>query len=148
MKYIPIAAALLLGACNTVPNNFNHDGSITNTMALIAQTEAHAPNSVPGEFEFLIKAADEIRGHVYLNTELDYRDRRSISITMSPSAVRDFVAKYNQSPKTALVNKQIRVTGEAQRVTIDFYSQGRRTDKYYFQTHIDVTELSQLTVLN
>ena len=43
-----------------------------------------------------------------------------------------------QHLKLFFVNKTVEVTGEAKRVKIYFISNGMLTDKYYFQTHINV----------
>ncbi|WP_276328890.1 hypothetical protein [Shewanella japonica] len=39
------------------------------------------------------------------------------------------------------------IKGQAKRQKIEFYSKGKRTDKYYYQTHILVKGLSQIEVI-
>jgi len=116
-------------------------------MNLIALTEEKAPNGVQGTFKFLIKASGIRRDRVYLNTELDYRDRRAITISVAPNIVTEFTSKYGSTPDNYFVDKTIEVTGEAKRVKIYFISKGRMTSKYYFQTHIDVSSVEQIKVV-
>lgn len=84
---------------------------------------------------------------MYLNTETDYRDRRSITISIQPNVVAELQSKYGQPADTFFIDKIIEVTGEAKRVTIDFMSRGRATNKYYYQTHIAVSSIKQLRVI-
>ena len=46
------------------------------------------------------------------------------------------------------INKTVEVTGEAKRMIIDFYAMGKKTGKYYFQIHINITSLNQIKVLD
>lgn len=142
MKYFVLVMALLLSACSSTNSN------IADTMNLIALSEESAPNGVKGEFNFLIKAVGKRRGTVFLNTELDYRDRRAVSIVLSPKVVSELTKQYASTPETYFTNKHITVKGEAKREQIYFYSKGRITPKYYYQTHIDVTSIDQISVSN
>lgn len=85
---------------------------------------------------------------VYLNTELDYRDRRSITIALHPKVIAAFTKKCGISPKVYFLNKNIEVTGKAKQIKVWFFSNGKRTEKYYFQTHIRVKSLNQIKVLS
>lgn len=114
---------------------------------LIVLTESNAPNAVEGSFKFKIKASGVKRGEVFLNTELDYRDRRSITVTIAPGVASALLEKYGATPETFFVNKTVAVTGEAKRVKIYFISNGMLTDKYYFQTHINVPSIDNITVV-
>jgi len=135
-------SALVLTACSLTSNV-----NIADTMNLIALTEEKAPNGVQGTFKFLIKASGIKRDKVYLNTELDYRDRRAITISVAPNIVSAFTRKYGSPPDNYFVDKTIEVTGEAKRVKIYFISKGRMTSKYYFQTHIKVSSVEQIKVV-
>jgi len=143
MKYFILISTLVLNACSLIPSI-----SISDTMSLIALTEENAPNGVRGTFKFQIKASGVKRGEVFLNTEVDYRDRRAITIALAPGVVSEFTHRYGASPDTYFVDKYIEVSGEAKRIRIDFISRGRMTNKYYYQTHINVTQLNQIRVLN
>jgi len=140
LKPLILTLALVLGACSSTST------STINTMKLIALSEQSAPNGVQGTFNFLIKATGNRRGDIFLNTEDDYKDRRAITIVLSPKVSSDFTSKYGSTPDLYFINKTIEVTGEAKREKIYFYSKGRVTTKYYYQTHIDVTSLDQIKI--
>lgn len=142
MKYLMVFFALMLSACNSTSSN------IADTMNLIALSEENAPKGVEGQFNFLIKASGKRRGTVFLNTQLDYRDRRALSIVLSPNVVSDLTNKYSSAPENFFINKNISVSGEAKREQIYFYSKGKMTSKYYYQTHINVTSIEQISIVN
>jgi len=147
MKYLILLSVLVLSACSTT-HEVTSNVELTDIMQLIEKTEINAPKGVMGTFQFQIKASGIQRNNVYLNTELDYRDRRSITVALHPKAVIEFTKKYGSSPDVYLINKNIQVTGEAKRIKILFLSNGKKTDKYYFQTHVRVTSIDQIKVLS
>jgi hypothetical protein len=136
-----------LSACTATPEVTPNSVS-TDVMRLIEQTEVNAPEGVKGTFIFSIKASGIERKVVYLNTELDYRDRRSITVALHPKTIAAFTKKYGSSPEAYFINKNIEVTGEAKQMKILFVSDGKRTEKYYFQTHIRVKSINQIKVVS
>jgi hypothetical protein len=116
-------------------------------MNLIALSEEKAPEGIKGTFQLPIKASGNRRDVVYLNTEKDYRDRRNITVAIHPKLIEEFTKKYGESPDSYFIDKTIEVTGEVKRMKIFFYSKGKITKKYYFQTHVRVASLSQIRVL-
>lgn len=142
MKYLILTLSLFLSACNSSPST-----NLTDAMNLIVLTESNAPNAIEGSFKFKIKASGVKGGEVFLNTELDYRDRRSITVTIAPHVASVLLEKYGATPETFFVNKTVAVTGEAKRVKIYFISNGMLTNKYYFQTHINVPSIDNITVV-
>ncbi len=147
MKHLILLSILLLSACSTTPEVTSNSVS-TDVMRLIEQTEVNAPEGVKGTFQFLIKASGVERKVVYLNTELDYRDRRSITVALHPKTIAAFTKKYGSSPVVYFINKNIEVTGVAKQMKVWFFSNGKRTEKYYFQTHVRVKSLNQIKVLS
>ncbi|MBL4942473.1 MAG: hypothetical protein JKY81_12515 [Colwellia sp.] len=147
MKCLILISILVLSACSST-SKISTSSDIANIMNLIALTEEKAPNGIKGTFQLPIKAAGVQRGIVYLNTETDYRDRRNITIALHPKLIDAFTKKYGSSPNSYFLNKTIEVTGEAKRMKIYFLSKGKITKKYYFQTHIKVSSLSQIKVLS
>jgi hypothetical protein len=117
-------------------------------MNLIALTEESAPSGIEGTFQLPIKASGIKSGIVYLNTEIDYRDRRNITVSLDPKLIEAFTTKYGIHPDSYFVNKTIEVSGEAKRLKIYFFSKGKITKKYYFQTHIRVASLNQIKILS
>ncbi|MDO6611246.1 hypothetical protein Q4601_18790 [Shewanella sp. 1_MG-2023] len=148
MKIKLIAILLMATGCASNESTSIESPPVTsNTMSIIASASAAAPSGVLGEYQLNIKAAAARRGVVFLNTELDYRDQRCVTVTLSPSISAQLTSKYGQSPQAFFIDKSIMVKGQAKREKIDFYSKGKRTDKYYYQTHILVKDLSQIEVI-
>lgn len=101
----------------------------------------------PGPFEMTVKAVGRQGRHVYLNSELDYRDSRCLVIAITPPAAASLerdLAKFEH----ALIGKRILVEGVAWRTRIDFIGNGRPTGKYYYQTQVPVTDPAQIRVLD
>jgi hypothetical protein len=138
---------LALSACDS-SHKYETNATVTSTMNLIAQTEAIAPEGVKGTFQFVIKASGVKSGVVYLNTEMDYRDRRNITVTLHSKIISVFTAKYGASPDFYFIDKTIGVTGEIKRVKIYLIANGKRTEKYYYQTQLIVTSLEQVNVIS
>ena len=97
MKYLILLSILVLSACTTTSGVTSNPVS-TDVMRLIEQTEANAPGGVKGTFQFSIKASGIERNVVYLNTELDYRDRRNFTVALHPKTIEAFTKKYGSSP--------------------------------------------------
>jgi hypothetical protein len=116
-------------------------------MDVIADAADAAPKEVYGEFVFKIQSSGERRNTIYLNTEIDYRDQRNVTIALHPKTFSQLKAKYGASPKDFFKGKSISVKGYAKRVRIEFLSEGRPTGKYYFQTHIRVNDISNIKVI-
>jgi hypothetical protein len=146
MKHFVLLSILVLSACSTTPAT-TPPSAPTDVMQLIVQSEASAPKGIKGTFQLSIKASGMENGTTYLNTELDYRDRRNITLALLPNTIAAFTAKYGSAPDTYFVNNNVEVTGEAKRFKTWFSVNGKRTDKYYFQTHINVGSIDQIKVL-
>jgi hypothetical protein len=107
-----------------------------------------SPKGIRGFFELQVKATGKPKAVVYLNSELDYRDPRNISIALSPKVVESFISKYGETPELLLKNKKIVVYGEARKVKISFGCNGKRNEnQYYYQTHVRVGSLSQILIV-
>jgi len=105
---------------------------------------AAAPQGVTGVFEMTVRAVGRANGNTYLNSEPDYRDPRCLTIEIVPSAVDDFRAKYGHEPFDLLKGRLIRVRGEVRRVTIFLAVNGQKTDRFYYQTHVQVSDAGQI----
>lgn len=106
-----------------------------------------APAGVAGRFRVTIQAAGHQDGHVYLNTELDYRDQRNLSVDVCPVALDSMKAKFGDDLEAEFIGKEIEVKGMAQRVKITFFADGKPTDKYYYQTHLFVCSANQVALV-
>ena len=144
MKLVLLGLLLVMVGCTSTPQ----PSIYTNTMDVISQAADLAPEGVYGEFTFYIQASGEQRGAVYLNTELDYRDQRNVTVALHPKILSQLKNEYGDSPKAFFVGKSVSVEGYAQRVRIAFLAKGRPTGKYYYQTHIRVTDIAKIKLLD
>ena len=119
--------------------------ALTPMQAIFAAATA-APEGVPGVFVMQVRNAGRQDGRLFLNSEADYRDQRSLTVAISPSAFAGLEARFGRPLDTALVGQRIAVTGEARRTRIDFTGNGLPTGKYYFQTHVVVTDADQIAL--
>lgn len=143
---ISAAACAVLGGCASVGPCHRPAAGIIAPAEAIQLAAASAPGGVPGIFELQVQATGRQDGNLYLNSETDYRDQRNLSIALSPAAIRTLAAQLGQDPAVALQGKRLRVMGKAVRVPIHFVSNGRTTDKYYYQTHVNVNDAAQIQV--
>lgn len=118
-------------------------------MQAIEKAAEAAPKGIKGFFELHVKASGKPRKVVFLNSELDYRDPRNISIAIHPKVIESFKEKYGEVPDVYLMDKKIIVYGEARKVKISFGCNGEKNEnKYYYQTHIRVGSLSQIHIVH
>jgi hypothetical protein len=135
-----------LSACQTVPQNSRTDQVISPALAVMAAADA-APAGFPGTFGFRVMRADFVGPRLFLNSYPDYRDQRNLSIAIEPRAIPALRNAFGQDLKSAFMHHDIRVQGVARRRRIDFTTDGRPTGKYYYQTHVIVTEAEQIRVV-
>ena len=134
---------ITLGGCTSTSDNGNSQIGLTARDA-IELSENSAPKNTRGIFTLSIKASGAEKQYVYLNTELDYRDRRNVSVVLLPEFQEAFLTKYGVDAQTMLMNKDLTVSSFAKRMKIYFFVDGKPTEKYYFQTHIPVKHLKQI----
>lgn len=148
MKSILISAAACaaLGGCAAVRPCIPPAAGIIAPAEAVQLAAASAPAGIPGTFELLVQATGRQDGNLYLNSETDYRDQRNLSIAVRPAAIRTLAAQLGQDPAVALQGKRLRIMGQAVRVPIYFAANERTTEKYYYQTHVDVTDATQIQV--
>jgi hypothetical protein len=107
---------------------------------------AASPSGTSGVFEFAVRAAGRANGIIYLNSELDYRDPRNLSVVITPAVAADLTRRFGRAPDAFLMRKAIAVRGTARKTRILFLANGRPTSKYYFQTHLRLRRADDLTV--
>ena len=112
----------------------------------IFQAADAAPAPVPGTFVMTVKSAGSQDGNIYLNSELDYRDQRNLSIEVCPAAIEPLTAKFGGDLETVLVGKNVMVSGDALRTKITFTINNKPTEKYYYQTHVGVCSAEQISL--
>lgn len=146
MKALLVASLTLVSLCGCVP----HRGETIYPAGAILPFEAiqraayAAPKSVYGLFWLRVQAVGSIGDEVYLNSERDYRDQRNITIVIRPAVARALEKTYGRNLQKVFLHQGLLVRGAARRVTIYFTCEGRPSSKYYYQTHIDVTDPAQV----
>lgn len=146
MKLAAVVMLALLSGCAAMQGSAERTQA--STMDIIAAAAAAAPEGVVGEYPLSIQAAGTDGRAVYLNTELDYRDQRNITIAMSPAVAAALAGADAASAQQYFVGKKLLVKGQARRMKIDFMSQGKPTGLYYYQTHIRVKNPEQIKLLS
>ncbi len=147
IKYIILLLILVLSACNSTPE-VTTKPTTTDIVQLIEKADRRFPEGVRGTFQIPIKASGTIRGTVFLNSDEDYRHPENITLALSPAIIDALSTTYGSSPDKFFINKTVEVKGNVKRIKTYFYKNGKRTKKYYFQTHIKVTEVDQIRVLS
>jgi hypothetical protein len=146
VKYLIILSILVLSACSSTPE-VALKSEATNIIQLIEQAKRRYPEAVRGTFQIPIKATGSQNGVVYLNSNLDYREPTNITLALAPSTIEAFSNTYKISPDLYFINKILEVTGKVERIRIYLYKNGKRTRKFYFQTHIRIFSINQIRVL-
>jgi len=143
--------AIIASGCATVDQRHHTGEAIaaagTTPYEAIQLAAAAAPRSVPGPFLVRIQAIGTDSGYTYFNTELDYRDQRNLSLALTPAAVSALELRLGTDLRTGLIGKQLLVNGDARRVRIVFLANGRPSGKYYYQTHVHVSDARQIVIV-
>ena len=118
--------------------------AITPMQAVFAAAEN--PEGIAGTFQIEVRNAGRQNNWLYLNSEEDYRDQRCLTIAIPTDVALLLKRRFGGDPAVLLKGAVIRVTGTATRTKILFLSNGVPTDRYYYQTHVLLTNPSQLSV--
>jgi len=103
------------------------------------------PAPVHAIFDLKVRRAEQVGPRFFLNSEQDYRDPRNVSIVLSPVVMAELQRQHGDDLPKIFVGHRLLVMGGARTVRIVLTdADGRRTDKYYFQTHVPVTSVRQL----
>lgn len=151
MRVVVLVLVLILAGCSVTTNQhaIGNFVSASDTMEIIRSAAESAPKGVKGEYVLSIKATGKQGPVVYLNTELDYRDQRNVTVALHPNLIPQLKAQFGVTPEEFFTGKKVLVKGNAQRVRIDFLNSERKpSGKYYFQTHIRISNMSQIEVVN
>lgn len=140
-------AALLasLAGCATDPR-ITPDAHWIDPSQAVQLAAAAAPRGVSGVFALTVQAAAR-PGPLYLNSERDYRDQRDLTVVVLPAAAKALAERLHGEPERMLRGRRILVAGWARRVRIDFIADGHPSGKYYYQTHVVVTDATQIQLL-
>lgn len=119
---------------------------LTPSMA-VDQAAGAAPASGPlADYGFVVRNVGTDGRGWYINSAVDYRDQRNISIALSPQVQEQLEQIFGDvALAEALTGRAIVARGRPQRVRIDFLGNGQPTGLYYYQTHIHIGDVSQLS---
>jgi hypothetical protein len=140
----------LLCACATAQKPMTPRQVVERAADVAAETppEGVAPG-VNGLFDLQVRMIDSHDGRILLNSERDYRDQRDLTVVIPSDVAKSLRAKYGASPETFFQGRHIEITGLARRITIRFFDDvGRPTGKYYFQTHVQISDPAQIRLLD
>jgi hypothetical protein len=147
MRWVVVTGMLALAGCApTALAPIDAANDLLPSQA-IERAATVAPAGIDGVFLMTVRATGRQDGNIYLNSERDYRDQRDLTIVVPHIAQRILAARFGGDVDTTLRGRIIRVRGVAHRVTVWFTADGKRTDKYYYQTHVDVSSADQIKIV-
>lgn len=112
--------------------------------AAVRAAQDDPARGITGTFALKVQAIGSDHGIVYLNSERDYRHPLNISLAIS-STLQPALEDTLGVTLATLQGQQVLVKGTARRVRIAFFgANGRPSSKYYYQTHIRVTDPGQV----
>jgi hypothetical protein len=120
---------------------------LTPQEAVMKAAEA-APRGIYGVFELEVRRAEQVGPNFFLNSELDYRDPRNLSVAIGPKAQAELRKAHGDDLGKGLKGKKLQILGYARRVRVDFTSNGRPSGKYYYQTHVPIGDARQIGLAN
>lgn len=155
MRSIVVISALMLAGCQAATPGVAPQASaqygpkvISPEMAILAAAD-QAPHGYPGRFGMTVVATGREKGRLFLNSREDYRDPRNITIAIDARAQRLLRMQYKVDSFEHLVKgRQIEVDGVAMKERIIFTAGGRPSGKYYYQTHVRVSDPDQIRILD
>ncbi|MBO1358654.1 hypothetical protein J2D73_02430 [Acetobacter sacchari] len=143
-----ILTGVLFFGSGCADNKFSNYGSNYITPEQAVMAAARTESGISGKFLMTVQATGYDKGNLYLNSEKDYRDQRNLSIEIDQELIKTLEARLHENPSTYYLNKRIEISGTALKVRIAFVVNGEITDKYYFQTHIDLENANSIRVIN
>jgi len=154
---ITLAILSLLAGCKT-PGDLSSPAPFTETApaAPVAQSEigpvdailgaAEKPEGVNGVFRMEVRNAVRQGEWIYLSSEADPRDQRSLTIAI-PTPVAAEIGQHSGGDVVETLKwRTILVSGTAKRATIWLFANGIRTESYYYQTQVLVTDPAQVSL--
>ena len=137
-------STFLLSDCSYLESSGDAFISPLNAIQLTSESES---NSQIGEFQMQVKSIDNFQRMTFLNSELDSKDQRNLTIAIRPRAVQQLTKKYGDKLQEQLLNSEIKVSGEAKRQKIWVLHRNLNTGQYYYQTKVFVKSADQISFL-
>lgn len=89
--------SITMSACSSSPYIASNETAFTPREAIMLAADA-APGGLKGLFEMKVEGTGRDGGHIYLNSEADYRDQRSLNIAVHPQAAKKFLEAHDSIP--------------------------------------------------
>ena len=138
-----VLALAVLAGCAQAPTQ---DRTMTAGEAVEAASRVNQ-RGVRGKFVFEVRAVGTNGQDSFINSELDYRDPRSLNVRLSPRVRDQLEARLGGKLDQVLVGRRVLVTGKAARVRVDLSQGATPIGKFYYQTHVHITAADQLTLI-
>ena len=106
-----------------------------------------AATALPGQFAFVVKGGGRDAYRVFLNSEVDYRDPETLTVTVSGPALATLTEQLQGPPERRLIGRTIVVEGVARRTRIDLMEGGRTMGRSYYQTHVMVEQADRIHIV-
>ena len=140
-----LAVAIAASADGQVPAPA--PSGIMSPEAAVAAAAANPRDGKRGTFEMLVRSTGTSHGHVFLNSEADYRDPNNLSVDLDVRATKSLERQLGAPADQFYKGKSIVVRGTARRMPVLFFDDyGRPTGNFYYQTHVPVREPGQITI--
>lgn len=107
---------------------------------------AENPEGVNGIFRMEVRNAVRQGEWVYLSSEADPRDQRSLTVAIPAPVAAEIGQRYGGDIVENIKWRKILVSGTAKRATIWIFANGIRTESYYYQTQVLVTDPAQVAM--
>jgi len=114
-------------------------------MALDAVARAASGQVGEGRFAFTVRSTGGTDAVLYLDSEPNYRDSANLAVDVPQALLAGLGQKLGGDVKTAMVGRQVTVTGVPRRVLIRVRNTDG-TEGRYFQTHIRLDSLDQIVI--
>ena len=140
---------ILFGCVANAKKTLGYKGVITVTQAvkLLDENNKEWSAKVKGVFELTVKGTGNDRKWYYLNSNRNYRIKNNLTIKFSKHIHKRLTKKFGQDPLQYLYGKKIRVKGEAKKVKIYKYENGKRTNLVYFQSHVILDAIKNIEIV-
>jgi len=113
--------------------------------AIVTAERVH-PNGVQGTFLLEVRGGAELQnGETWLNSEVDYKDPRSLNVGLPLNVAKDLALRLKADPVDFFKGRTIAVNGIAKRVGIETLKGGRPFT--YYQTQVRVWSAHQIRLV-
>ena len=139
-----LAALLASGCAHHADRPAPPTAGFIGTYEAVRAAQDDPARGISGAFVIAVQATGSDDTRIYLNSERDYRHPLNVTVAMD-ARLRAPLEQALGLRLEQLPNRRLQVRGTARRVQIAFYgADGQRSNKYYYQTQIQVTDPRQI----